>query len=97
MTPPDLFTAEEENVLRLLAADKGNRDRLGFYVAVLVAPFAMAIYGVVQRDYLALAVAFFGLLALVAWSIWREFQHLSLFRSIARKMLSVNLPAKERE
>lgn len=90
----DLLTVEEENVVRILAADTGNRDRLWFYIVVLVAPLGMAVYGFLQRDYLALAVAFFGLFILVAWWVWREIQHLAIFRSIAKKMLSANLLTK---
>jgi hypothetical protein len=83
-----LFTSEEKNLIRIVAADKGYADRLWFYVAVLIAPLAMAIYGIAQRDYLALTVAFLGLLAMVVWSIWREFRHLPLYRSIFAKLTS---------
>lgn len=82
-----MFTPEEENLLRLFATDKGNLDRLWFYVAVLAAPVAMAIYGLLRRDYLALAVAFFGLLVLVAWSIARELSHVAQFRSVSQKLV----------
>ena len=83
-----MLTPEEENLLRLMATERGNLDRLWFYVAVLLAPVAMAVYGFVQRDYIALAVAFFGLLVLVVWSITRELKHAAHFRTIAEKLIS---------
>ena len=86
-----MFTPDEEALIRLGAKDRSNSDRLWFYAAVLVAPLLMALYGLVHRDYLALAVAFFALFVMVCWSIARERTYAAEYRSMFRKLEASDL------
>ena len=86
-----MLSEDEEQLVRLFARERNNSDRLWFYAAALFAPVAIGIYGVVQRDWLALAVAFFGLFGMVAWSVHREFRYAIHFRGICTKVLNSDL------
>ena len=86
-----MFTPDEEALIRLGAKDRGNADRLWFYAAVLVAPLLMALYGLMHRDYLALAVAFFALFVMVCWWIARERTYAAEYRSMFRKLEASDL------
>jgi hypothetical protein len=88
-----MFTPDEEALIRLGAKGRGIADRLWFYAAVLVGPLLMALYGLVRRDYLALAVAFFALFALVVWSILREQRYAAHYLSMFRKLEASELLA----
>ena len=89
-----MLSADEENLVRIFARER-NSERLWFYVAALFAPLLMGIYGFAQRDWMALAVAFFGLFGMVAWSIHREARYVSHFRGICAKVLASDMVGKE--
>ena len=86
-----MFTPDEEALIRLGAKDRGNADRLWFYAAVLVAPLLMALYGLMRKDYIALAVAFFALFIMVGWWIARERKYAAEYRSMFRKLEASDL------
>jgi hypothetical protein len=85
------FTLEEQRLIASYTRDRGPRDWMSFYVAVLVAPIGFALYGMVKGDVIAMAVAFFGLLALVAWGVSSAIRDWRLVKAICVK-LSVTLP-----
>ena len=84
--PNSNLSPEERELLLYFATARAGSSRLGFYLSVLAAPIAFAIYGVIQRDFVALAVAFFGLLAFVAWVVSSDRKHAKLLQSIASKI-----------
>jgi hypothetical protein len=88
-----MFTPEEVNLVYYFATERSDARRLWFYLSVLVAPVVIAGYGLVQRDYLALAVGFVGLLGMVVWAIANERRYASHFRSICEKLASSGIVA----
>jgi hypothetical protein len=91
------FTAEEANLIRRFANEGSEASRLSFYASVLFAPIAIAVYGLFQRDYLALAVGFFGLLVIVLWHISVERRYAKHYRSICEKLAQSGMVSSERE
>lgn len=86
-----MFSDEEKHRIHSMARERTNVDRAWFYVAVLFAPVAMAVYGLIQRDYLASTVAFFGLLGLVLWHIHQQLKSATHFRTICEKVVASSL------
>jgi len=80
------FTDEESHLIHYFATERLGANRMWFYLSVLVAPVGAALYGVIQHDYIALTVAFFGLLALVLWYISEERRWTKHYRVICEKL-----------
>ncbi len=89
------FTAEEAHLIHYFATERNGANRLWFYASVLVAPIAIAVYGLFQRDYIALAVGFFGLLAVVVWYISVEQRYGKHYRAICEKLTQSNVVSPE--
>jgi hypothetical protein len=85
------FTTEEAYLINYLATERDDSRRLWFYAAVLIAPVAIAVFGVVQKDYVAVAVGFFGLLSIVVWYISDERQHAKHYRAICQKLAQAGI------
>ncbi len=92
-----MFDADEKTLIRLHAATRDGADRFWSYASVLVAPVLMALYGIVQREYVAVSVAFAGLLAMVVWAVFRDLRHAGLYRQICRKIIAADLLDGQRE
>jgi hypothetical protein len=86
-----MFSTEEVQLIRHGARQRGNSDYLWFAVCVLAGPLFMALYGIVSRDYLAVAVAFFALLILVLWHISRQLKESVHYRSLCQKLVASDL------
>jgi hypothetical protein len=86
------FTPDEQRLIYFFARDRGPKDWISFYLAVLTAPIAMAVYGIAQSDTIAMGIAFFGLLVLVAWGISSAARDWKVTKSICVK-LTATLPA----
>ena len=80
------FTPEEQRVIHSYTRDRGPKDWISFYLAVLAAPIAMAVYGMAQSDVIAMAIAFFGLLVLVAWGVSSAAKDWKALKSICVKL-----------
>jgi hypothetical protein len=80
------FTEEEQRYIVSWVRDGGPRHWAGFYAAVLVAPISMAAYGFIQRDVLAMGIAFVGLLAMVIWGVSSAGNNWHLMKSICIKL-----------
>ncbi len=89
------FSAEEANLIHHFAIERNGANRLWFYVSVLFAPVAIAVYGLFQRDYLALAVGFFGLLAIVLWYISVERRYARHYHAICEKLTQSGMVSPE--
>ena len=62
--------------------------RFAFYGMFLIPLLAFGLYGCTERDWLALAIALFGLLLFQFWRISLELRHMKLFLSIFKKVLA---------
>jgi len=92
---PD-FTPEEQRLIYAYARDRGPISWISFYLAVLTAPVAMAAYGMMQSDVLAMSIAFFGLLALIAWGVSSSVRNFKTTRAICMKLASTTPLATSR-
>jgi hypothetical protein len=86
-----LLSEEEKQLVRLMARERTNANRLWFYATALFAPVVMAIFGFAQRNYLALTVAFPGLLGLMVWLVLMDLRYAKCFRGICAKLLTTEL------
>lgn len=82
------FTPEEWKLIRHSAADRGSFSHASFFAAALFAPIVFAIYGTVQRDFVAILVAFLGLLLLLGWFVVAAFRNSKLLASICSKLIA---------
>lgn len=71
---------------RVAASQFDTRARLGFYTAALVPAIGFGGYGLIRSDFLALAMAFLGLLFFVLWRMAGEVKSSPLFFSIFSKI-----------
>ena len=82
------LTQEERQIAEAAARDRhGTASRLGFYASVLIPSLLFAGYGCAQRDFVAVAVAFLGLLIFIGWRISGELSRTSLYKSLCRKIV----------
>jgi hypothetical protein len=89
------FTPEEATLIHYFATERNESNRLWFYTSVLAAPIGIAVYGVFQRDWLALAVGFFGLLTIVVWYISVERRYGKHYRAICEKLSQSGMVSSE--
>lgn len=81
------LSSEEIALLHRFAGER-QRSRIGFYLSVLVTPLAFAIYGALNRDVIAMAIAFFGQFVFVVWVVKGDTRQATTLRSIAGKLLA---------
>ena len=91
-----VFTKEESWLIQHLAIHESGARRWSYYLAALVAPVGIVVYGIVQRDYVAVSVGFFGLLIMVLRAIWDQEKRAATFRSVGQKLLASGLVKEER-
>jgi hypothetical protein len=84
------MTAEEREFVQRFAASQKRFSRIGFFASVLFAPLAVAAYGAVQRDYMALLVAFLGLAGFVGWVVVHDISGGEVLQSICAKLVTEN-------
>jgi len=83
------FSEEERNFVELLARDRhGVSSRFGFYASVLVPVFFFGVFGVLRRDFMAVAIALVGLFIFVWWRLSTELANLKVHRSVFQKVLN---------
>jgi len=87
------LTPDEELLLMRFAQERSGR-RWAFYAVVLTPIAAFGVYGMVNRDIAALAVAFLGAFGYVLWHVNWEFEGARQLRSIAQKVLAWRSAAK---
>ena len=81
------LSKEERNyVSRIALAQESTLGRIGFYAAALVPATGFGIYGIVRADFVALGLAFAGLLFFSLWRIISEIRHAPLFFSLFSKI-----------
>lgn len=81
------LSSEEIALLHHFAGER-QRSRIGFYLSVLATPLAFAIYGALNRDVIAMAIAFFGQFAFVVWVLRGDTRQAATLRSIATRLLA---------
>jgi drug/metabolite transporter (DMT)-like permease len=81
------FTAEEWHIINRLSGEQG-RSYTSFVIAALAAPVLFAIYGAVRRDFLAVLIAFFGVLLVFGWFLGASRKSSLLLRSICSKLVA---------
>jgi len=86
-----MFTPEEMRLIHRYSADRGRFSRVSFYCAALFAPVLFAIYGTLQRDFVALLIAFLGLIAFVLWMLTADVRSGDLIRSVCRKLIAAGM------
>ncbi|PAV25761.1 hypothetical protein CF392_09550 [Tamilnaduibacter salinus] len=62
-----LSREEKAIVSRLLTEKTGFRNAITSFLPYLLPALILALYGIVQREYIAFALAFFALFAIVVW------------------------------
>jgi hypothetical protein len=82
------FTTDEEQLILYYTRSRGLRDWLGYYLAFLFAPLAMAVYGFVQKDVLAMSIAYLGRLVMVICGVSSSAKDWGLIKSICVKLAS---------
>ena len=81
------FTPEERALLmRRSGRSQDMGSRIAFYLAILLPMVAFAIYGLVRRDVVAIAIAFGGILLYQLWTIAYEFARVETYRSLMTKL-----------
>lgn len=86
MSKLGLSKEERIYVARVAASKESIFGRIGFYSAALVPATGFAAYGLFNADFLALALAFVGLLFFTLWRIASEIKHAPLFSSLFSKI-----------
>ena len=81
------FTPEE----RALLHSWSGRGRyagswVAYYAAILIPMVVFAVYGVVKRDVVAVAIAFGGILLYQLWSIANDLSRREIYRSLMTKV-----------
>ena len=84
------LTNEELNLVRRFASESRHSRRTSFFISILIAPLVFAFFGLFKVDYVSIAIAFFGLLAITLWLIVGSTQNGKLIASIAVKILEDN-------
>lgn len=59
----------------------------GWYAAALIPVLVFAIYGFFRKDFVAVTIAFIGLVILVWWRLSQEFSALAAHQSLFQKVL----------
>ena len=78
---------QERNLVAAMARDHhGRGSRLGFYASVLLPVIAFGGYGVLKRDFVAVAIALGGLLIFVCWRLSHELTNVEVYRSLFAKI-----------
>ncbi len=82
------LTKEERELFAAMAQDRhGPFSRLTFYATTIGPCIVFAIVGVLRKDFVALLVAFCGLLGFLVWRINSELERLELYKSACRKIV----------
>ena len=63
------FSEKELNLIKQYSVRQPLSRTIIFYLCVLAAPIGFAVYGALNKDPIAMFVAFLGLLVFVAWYI----------------------------
>lgn len=83
------LSQDEQALIHRVAGERSDAfHRIGFHLATLGPVLAFALFGLVRRDLLALALAFFSLLGLTCWRIAAEVRWFPLYRSLCQKLLA---------
>lgn len=80
------FSEEEKRQIALVAKQKAS-SYAGYYASVIAPSLAFAVYGIVQRDFVAISIAFASLLIFVCWHLSAQFSHYGTYQSIFQKIL----------
>lgn len=86
------FTKEELNLIKRYSVKQTLLESLLFYICVLVAPTGFALYGTLNKDPVAMLVAFLGLLAFVIWFVFSSLKYEKMLNNICMKILEKELP-----
>ncbi|ERP97082.1 hypothetical protein Q666_16945 [Marinobacter sp. ES-1] len=81
----NLSTEEKAIVARLLTEKGGFRPAITSFLPYLLPVLVLALYGIVQQEYFACALAFFALFAIVVWYIHHTETYSGQLRSALQK------------
>lgn len=81
----NLSTEEKAIVARLLTEKVGFRHAITSFLPYLLPVLVLALYGIVQREYFACALAFFALFTIVIWYIHQSESYSDQLRSALQK------------
>ena len=80
------FTTEERALVHSWSVRGGRGSWLAYYAAILVPMVLFAVYGVIKRDVIAVAIAFGGLLLYQLWNIAHDHSRRDIYRSLMMKV-----------
>ena len=80
------FTPEERSLIAYYAQQEGALRHWGFHLALLTPILMFGGYGLLRRDIIALALAFFALLGVVLWYVLASRRYGQHLGSICHKL-----------
>lgn len=82
-----IFNTKEKELLYYYAQKRSAAKIWSFYFCVLFAPVLFAIYGTVNRDFVAVLVAFLGVLVAFVWQLRSGVEETKALHGIANKLI----------
>jgi len=84
-----LFTEKEYQLVKSYSVKHSAFSSVLFFICVLCAPVAFAVYGFLNEDSVALLVAFGGLLVFVIWLISTIISSANILNSACEKIIKL--------
>jgi len=85
------FTEEELNLIKYYSVRQPVSRSVIFFVCVLAAPIGFAFFGVLNKDVIAMLVAFSGLLVFVIWYLGASMKNEKALNQVFNKILKNEL------
>lgn len=86
MSKLNLTDGERALVAQMAASSESAYSRLWFYAACLVPGVSFGIYGVIQKDMVALGLGFLALCLFIGWSISNEIKSTPFYITLFKKI-----------
>jgi len=83
----EVFTQKEFELIKNYSLRQSKLQIFSFYFFILLTPLIFATYGLVNRDPIAVFVAFGGLLIFIIWLVLSLMKNEELLNSVCEKIL----------
>lgn len=89
------FTEQEIELAKYYSAKQSVTSLFGFYCCCLFVPFAFAVYGLLNRDVIAVFIAFCGLLAFIVWYVVASMKNEAVINSLCTKIVEQEISSAD--